>query len=1768
MSTSIQDKESKLDSYFTTTGSTPAAQSSSGESKLDSYFTDSSSIKQPTEVEVDEKATPATLGNNETWLASAKAIYEDEVGRPFDPEEADYDNISDWFENRHSKYNWQLWDAGKTAYEIGDKSDEVKQAWLDSMSIYDESDTNAGTIFRGLKNLIIDPVNLATLGVGLGAKILGGKALNVLGKEAFKQSLRKQLQGKVSKETIEEIIKTKGSKEISEELLKTTVNKAALKELGKRAVAPSLTGAAWGGAADVAEQTMQLGLLLPENVANDENISIEEAKKVIAQRKEEGINLMRTGLVAGATGVFTALLPGAPRYISRKLGGRKGAKQSRQASEDLVEVVYRPKGKTDDVLRAEAEAQAAKTYKDPAQRTREADKIFDDLRNKEDKIGESTSIVEKMTREKFNKLSESEAIGAIVGKSITERPLASRTASKNPKVNIDGEQLIERTLPDGSVVQTLRQKLTERLGNIGSNRLGNTNTFLGRFLTSTAALPPAIAKLARERSNAVRAAQMKIESSLQTLKDIQKKEGVSDIAIAKLVNENDNRLLTGSPETLKQVEKIRDDIFNNQEAINTLAGKKTDDVLRAEAETKAAKAYKDPAQRAKEADKIFNDLRNKEDKIGVAFGKDGGYYFRTYEASHNPKYLKEIKKVLRGKGVPDAKFDRKVQDFISYLRKTEEFKNAKDAELDDATLALVNRLTKEDTNLFETPFKVLEDILAKSSGAQTGAKIGNRKDLDIAVRNLLGEVTDPYAKITQTLAKQNRIIGELEYASGVNKFFQKVLAKNSGVNLELGGLVNAFPTRAARVSREKLGGGEESLPLSSLYENVLGADFVKKGVNFKQLPKEIYVDKEMDELIRNGFESVFPSLDKKTGGLGDAIWGGLQQAAAFGQSTQTILDAPAYAINAYGAVQNLIASGHLFNRAAWKSLYTAGKEMSKGLRNKDPEVLEYMTKLKRSGVIDSDLTSEMIIRNINQNSGSVTGGPFAKVYKKGMEKASRAYGVPDTYAKIIAHKAETAALKKMFPKKSADEIFDLASERVINTMPTYGAANPLARSLGRIPFGTYALFPTEMLRTTKNIVKYAVKDVKEGIATGNKAQVTNGMRKIVGLGATGGGIGAVIDTNNTTLGITEEDKRGMDAIAADWGKGGNPYYLQGIAEDDQGKIITRNVRSANFDAQDYLKVPLRLMTGKILAGEDVTDLEIDDAFKAMGGAILGPYTSTKFIYEALANVVTGVDLETGRDIYSDIGTDAGFSSENIKRAIIELGGSLIPGTLEPLIKYSESKDAAEVTKDGEGLSRSGFPLRENDILTWAFSGIRPVTIDVKKSMGYKLSNQIKDMSKSKKAFENLIRTMPVKDYSKPENLQKILDEYTKFQELKLGSSKRLADMIGLFKDINYTDSGGERRKFGLEQVIMAATNDGFYKNKEGVDAIALADAELDNYRRGIFLPDDINDSDNFIKMLTDKGVPLSILGELAKINRTYYDRGNEGLVKMAEGGSITDMLPTVNVVAPPIARGSFKLPSLEDLREKELAMGRGVKETEVEPTVTPVEFAPVLPNVIPEVEAGVEDFGYKGPEVDGDVAAPLPPEKPPVPEDSAILKLEDVADDTDVFDDDSKNIMFNDVIERLGVKPDNQKKAYKNLEKFAELTRNTESSNKYKAVNIPVDGEEATTAKGAYQFVDRSIVPALNRLKRLIGEQPWMTELRKSNDIFSLTNRQQDLLFFGDMFEKTVSETPGLGDKLLKRIMKGDKNAMFQMYKKAHHTGKLPRKALKNARRNFLKGNK
>jgi hypothetical protein len=1624
-----------------------------------------SSTKEPTEVKVDETLTTDSLDKNEVWVDSAKKIYEDEIGKPFNPNEAGYDNVSEWFKNRHSKYDYNMVNLIQTGFSVGDKSDEVKKAWLESMDLYDQADGDAGDFFRAVKNLALDPTTIASiiasipsLGGSIATK-LGGRAAAVAAKVSFKENLRKELKGKVSKETIEEVLKTKGSKDILAETLKTARNRAAVKTMGYKAPAVAV-GAAYMSAADIAMQEMEINVQTPETIAERYGISLEEGAQKLQEIKDEGYDLKRLALMAGLGGVTSFALGSLPSYLGGKLGMAKALGKSKEGAEDLVDIQYSPKDSP------------------------------------------HLSIRETMPRAKLNALYETGDIEVIQFKNVKKIiPPSSRN-----NINIDSEQILERVTPGGRVAQTLRRKITEVLGETGAKRLGKINTVLGRAITSTAALPSFLARSARRRSNVVRAADVKIEAAIKSLKDIQQKENISINAITKFINENDDSLLrteSGKTETLTKLQEIKKSIFENQEAINTNLGKKTDDELLEEARNR----LEDPRFRGVtgldigQLDKVFKDLRSKENKIGVAFNEDGGYYFRTFEASHNPKYLKEIEKALSDRGVAKADFITKVDDFRSFITKQDAFKNMSSEELDSHIHTLVQRLSKDDTTIFDEPSLLIKEIFGDAVKT-TSQKIGKRKELDDSILNLLGEVTDPFEKLTKTLTKQNKILGEVEYLSDVNKFFETILAKNSDVNLELGGLVNAIPTHTARIQRTAFPKG---VNLREFYKKILSdTQYRTLTKDSDNVLKDIWVSPEMSKLIEDGVDNIFPQ------GGGSAIWRGIQQAAAFGQSTQTVLDLPAYAINAYGAVQNLIASGYLLNPAAWGAMRKSLRAMRRGVRSEDPEVMEKVARLKRDGVIDSDLTSEMIIRNINLNDGDKTGPFVIRGYKKGMEAASRWYGSPDTYAKLIAHEAETAALKKIFPKKTADEIFDMASDRVINTMPTYGVASPAARYLGRMPIGTYALFPSEMLRTTKNIVSLAVKDTYQGISTGNTAQAIHGMRKLAGLGAMGAGIDAYVNTNNEVLGVDKDTQRGLEAFAPDWGKGGNPYFLDGLVEDDQGRIITRNVRSSNFDAQDYLKVPLRLMTAKILAGENVTDTEISDAFKGMTNSILGPYTNMKFLHEALLNVVTGVDMETGRRIYSDMPGDEGLSTENVKRGILELAESIVPGTIEPLIKYMESAEAAKATKDGLGVSSSGFPLRANDIWVWSRFGIRPSTIDVKRSMRFALSKDIRSMSQSQKEFKNFIRTMPVKDYGRPENKQELLDIYRRYQGQKLLASKKLADKIGLYKNISYTDGDGKRRKFGLEQVIMAATDDGYYERGKDVEAIALANAELDNYRRGIFLPDKLNTSRDFIKMLTDKGVPLSIFNDLANINEEFYSRVDEGLVNMNIGGYIGDFFKNLLGVSP------LNVGEEEQLK---IALQQGQIPT-----------------------------------------APLPKVKPKLEDDNKLVS----SDDSDL------DYLIGEHLDRLKVKQEDRNEARKNLAEFAKRTRDTESGGfgGYTAVNQPVGDKEATTAKGAYQFVEGSIVPALNRLKKYIGEKDWMTQAREHKDIFKLTPKQQDLLFYGDILDKTVGKEKGRGDKYLKKIMKGDKKAMFELYTEAHHTGELPEEAYRNAMTKFLKGNK
>ena len=122
---------------------------------------------------------------------------------------------------------------------------------------------------------------------------------------------------------------------------------------------------------------------------------------------------------------------------------------------------------------------------------------------------------------------------------------------------------------------------------------------------------------------------------------------------------------------------------------------------------------------------------------------------------------------------------------------------------------------------------------------------------------------------------------------------------------------------------------------------------------------------------------------------------------------------------------------------------------------------------------------------------------------------------------------------------------------------------------------------------------------------------------------------------------------------------------------------------------------------------------------------------------------------------------------------------------------------------------------------------------------------------------------------------------------------------------------------------------------------------------------------------------------------------------------------------------------------------------------------------------------------------------------------------------------------RLGV---NSKTAVGNLEDFAERVGLIENSGK------TIGGNKVSTAKGLYQFIDGSVEPAVNRVRKYIGEKPWMSKVLKSKDANELSRAEQTLLFMGDLLEKKGS------DKFMKGVMEGNKEDMLDAYYELHHT--------------------
>lgn len=989
----------------------------------------------------------------------------------------------------------------------------------------------------------------------------------------------------------------------------------------------------------------------------------------------------------------------------------------------------------------------------------------------------------------------------------------------------------------GNGIFNQSSKITELVGKI--------NTGLGRAFTSKAGLPDPLFKSYIRKSRFAESKDLGIQVEAKKLSNIFKKYSknnininpqVANIAldtsstdIFKVISGAPDEALSAAGQRLKQL-NLPNDVLNQ---IGTMR------------------------QQIEKNEFIIKDLLNISDDSTLGIKLDDQYkpyMTRTYETFTNPKWSKDIMKGVQGKLDPDHNAD--TLDIIDRARKHIRNMN-KGTDLTDAQVnAVISGIVRNGKKNGQT--KTFFDLL---DGQQVGNRVvkilKNKKDLDKPILDLLGEVKDPIRNFSETMRNQNKLIAEARYLKDIKKFAEE----NIGQEIKLGGLFPFLPQKTSKFLRKA-----EVTPTETITKELgdLTEPLGAFGTGGKALGLNKYVTTDdLYTMLKSGIDTF--DIDQ----AGRPLWYGLyRKGLGVGQAMETIFDHTAHLLNVYGMTQQLAMNGYLLRPRAFKEAHKAAKTMyTRAIKDKDPEAIAFLQKMKEEGIIDSSMTGEIVKRNIDRF-GEDVGNPVIDGLKKTVEApfkgASAVYGGVDDFGKLIAMQAEMTRLKAAYPNKSASEIFSEAAEIVRNVMPSYSTAVPVVRKLGTLPFGAYATFPAEILRNQYHVVRIGVGDIKKGIQTNNTVLIKQGFGRLAAAGGVAVGLEYMINQNNEDQGITNINERAVDLLVPDYQRNTKKLFTEPFYYDPKSKhVMTKFIDTGFIDAQQYTKGPIRRIIGTLMAGGDVSQREIDDMFIDVARDLYSPYVGEKFLTGAILNSFRGVD-ENQKPVKGD---------NFFERFVYQMADVYKPGAWKNASRYFEAVASEKKRGEGEGRTASGFPTKSDEQLFFNLTGIRNNTMDVSKAVGYSVYQDIKEINSTKQEFISYLNTLPDKEFNE-DDVREIYQTYIDLQNKKKEDMARLTDKLNIFRNIEFQilkkDGTIDRvEKFGLDGIIQATSSDNLYKVNPNIIYSLLSGT--DGTTQGMFIPDMLTQKELY-KLQRDKQLSPSIIQGILNIQNAYMNK--------------------------------------------------------------------------------------------------------------------------------------------------------------------------------------------------------------------------------------------------------------------------------------------------------
>ena len=735
----------------------------------------------------------------------------------------------------------------------------------------------------------------------------------------------------------------------------------------------------------------------------------------------------------------------------------------------------------------------------------------------------------------------------------------------------------------------------------------------------------------------------------------------------------------------------------------------------------------------------------------------------------------------------------------------------------------------------EDPNKFIGNLANFARGASK--PLTRRKYQAPQLRALWGEYKDPYKNFGTTFEKLSVLKAEQDFLRDIKTLLTRKRVDRAGKEVDPVARqgVELKNKKGEVIDYASPSSSKQLFNLGKAVEDRIGLAGRQAIKDFDNPLKGLFADEAYEDIIKNGLDLASPSSPLMRNWI---------KFKAASQIAKTVGSPATHGRNVLGNTVIMAANGFLPFGKGQATFIT--KRM---LGKNDREFAKEIGELQRLGVLDSDVRAETVrasLQDMMKKGGSrkiadMMNKATLGIPKKGWQKTMQLYRDEDNMFKLVHFNKTRDYLKKAFPDKSRDEIMAMTAQRTRDLMPNYNLVNKRLKQLRRAPVGDFLSFPAEMIRTSLNLGKYAIQDIRSG----NPVLMRQGFKRLGMMGVVGVGGDAAVTHSRNVFGITEEQDKAINEIVAPFERNVPRLYLSGINYDKNNRPGVDVINLGPIDPYDYIKYIARTTNEALLSDE-----EVDWTMTGLGlwDKVLGPFLGPSMITEAALKLANKDFDPLQPGVY--------------EQAMLESIGPFSPGfipLLQKRLQYERSLKKRQ--KLGLGaVGKYGNTLTEDQVALWpSLAGIQEKRIDLSTALGKSLPRLARQVGRSSSGFKRspAYQDQTVND---PEGL---VNAFYDSQQMKIRDMKRLKKAVDAFKVLT---PSGEELDFNSEDYRRAITLDGKYDINNGVQSL------IQNASDDLFQPDFLTDNDRRYLRNSNKTIPLKEIEDL-------YNQFNDTKIK-------------------------------------------------------------------------------------------------------------------------------------------------------------------------------------------------------------------------------------------------------------------------------------------------